>query len=75
METLTELGLDHLSPTARLNLLEVLWDSLADYTAHLPPTSAQLAELRRRIEESNAHPEAVTPWEQIRDRALARGQR
>jgi hypothetical protein len=38
--------------------------------APIPPT--QLAELERRLADSIARPDAVTPWEVIKARALAR---
>jgi putative addiction module component (TIGR02574 family) len=70
--TLQELGVDRLSPEDRLALAEAIWDSVARdaETAALPP--AQRAELERRLADSIAHPDAVTPWEVIKARALAR---
>ena len=34
-------------------------------------TEAQLAELKRRLADSIARPDAVTPWEVVKARALA----
>jgi putative addiction module component (TIGR02574 family) len=39
----------------------------------MPPlTLKQMDELDRRLADSLAHPEAVTPWEVVKARALAR---
>lgn len=35
-------------------------------------TDAQRAELRQRIEEDDANPDDVTPWEQVKASTLAR---
>jgi putative addiction module component (TIGR02574 family) len=70
--TLQQLGVDRLSPEDRLALAEAIWESVAREaeTAPLPP--AQRAELERRLADSIAHPDAVTPWEAIKARAVAR---
>jgi len=36
-------------------------------------TDAQRAELQKRIEEDDANPDDVTPWEQVKASTLARG--
>jgi putative addiction module component (TIGR02574 family) len=69
---LHELGLDRLDPEARLAVAEALWDSVADDAAAAPLSAAQRAELERRLADSIARPDAVTSWEAIRARALAR---
>ena len=38
-------------------------------------TDAQRRELERRLADSLARPDAVTPWEEIKARALARARR
>jgi putative addiction module component (TIGR02574 family) len=38
----------------------------------VPLTEAQREEPERRLADSIAHPEAVTPWEVVKGRALAR---
>ncbi|MFO0808844.1 MAG: addiction module protein [Gemmataceae bacterium] len=70
--TIQDLGLDRLSAEDRLVIAEAIWDSVAREAeaASLPP--AQRAELERRLADSIARPEAVTPWETIKARALAR---
>lgn len=70
--TLEELGLDRLTPAQRVAVAEALWDSVADDAESAPLSAAQLAELQRRLADSVARPEAVTPWEVVKARALAR---
>jgi putative addiction module component (TIGR02574 family) len=71
--TLQALGLDQLSIEDRLVVADAIWDSVLREVEAQPLTSAQRAELTRRLADSIARPEAVTPWEQIKARALARG--
>ena len=70
--TLEELGLDRLTPAQRVAVAEALWDSVAEDAELAPLSAAQLAELQRRLADSVARPEAVTPWEVVKARALAR---
>jgi len=69
--TLQELGLDKLSVADRISLAEALWDSIGN-EAETPLTASQPEELERRRLDSIARPDAVTPWEEIKARALAR---
>jgi len=70
--TLQELGLDRLSPEDRLAVAEAIWESVAREAAAAPMPADQIAELERRLADSIARPDAVTPWELIKERALAR---
>jgi putative addiction module component (TIGR02574 family) len=52
----------------RLELVEILWDSIAA-DAHLLPLSDQQAEeLDRRLADHGASPAAATSWDEVRDR-------
>jgi putative addiction module component (TIGR02574 family) len=73
--TLQELGLDQLSIEDRLALTQALWDSIAPQVEQAPISPAQRQELERRLADSIARPDAVTPWEEIKARALARARR
>jgi putative addiction module component (TIGR02574 family) len=73
--TLQELGLDQLSPEDRLSVAEALWESVARELETAPLPETQRAELERRLSDSIARPEAVTPWEVIKARALARARK
>jgi len=73
--TLEALGLDQLCLEDRLAIAEALWDSVAQEAEASPLSETQRAELERRLADCVARPEAVTPWEQIKARALARARR
>jgi len=73
--TLHELGLDRLSVEDRIALAQALWDSIAQEVDQAPLTQAQRQELERRLADSIARPDAVTPWEEVKARALARARR
>lgn len=70
--TIQELGIDRLSLEDRVSVAEAIWDNVTSEleTTTVPP--AQLAELERRLADSIARPDAVTPWEVVKARALAR---
>jgi putative addiction module component (TIGR02574 family) len=70
--TMHELGIDRLSAEDRLALAEAIWDSVAREVEQAPLTEAQRHELERRLADSIARPDAVTPWEVVKARALAR---
>jgi putative addiction module component (TIGR02574 family) len=70
--TLQELGIDRLSAEDRLALAEALWESVARESDTQPLSEDQRRELERRLADSIAHPDAVTPWEVVKARALAR---
>ncbi len=63
---LKSLDIDRLSVEERLALAEDIWDSIAVEGSALPPTEAQRNELDRRIDEHEANPENVVPWEDIK---------
>jgi putative addiction module component (TIGR02574 family) len=70
--SLKSLGIDRLSVEDRLTLVEELWDSIAESTGDLPLPEAQQAELERRLEEHEAHPDEVVPWEEVKRSIEAR---
>jgi len=73
--TLQELGIDRLSPEDRLALAEAIWESVASEAEQTPLSEGQKKELERRLADSIASPDAVTSWEEIKARALARARR
>ncbi len=73
--TIQDFGLDRLSAEDRLTVAEALWDSVVREIEAAPLPEAQRAELERRLADSLARPEAVTPWELIKAQALARAPR
>jgi putative addiction module component (TIGR02574 family) len=70
--TIQELGLDRLSVEDRLAVADAIWDSVAREAEAAPLPEAQRGELERRLADSIARPDAVTPWEVVKARALAR---
>jgi putative addiction module component (TIGR02574 family) len=70
--TLEELGIDRLCAEDRLALAEAIWLHVAEEMERSPLTEAQRQELERRLADSIARPDAVTPWEVVKARALAR---
>ena len=48
------------------------WDRATQETEQAPLTEGQRKELERRLADSIARPDAVTPWEEIKARTLAR---
>jgi putative addiction module component (TIGR02574 family) len=67
-----DLGIDRLSLEDRLLLAHEILDSIAEEAERAPLTAAQRSELERRLADSLARPDAVTPWEEVKARALAR---
>jgi putative addiction module component (TIGR02574 family) len=73
--TLQELGIDRLNAEDRLALAEAIWDSVALEMEKAPLTETQRRELERRLADSQARPDAVTPWEEVKARALAKARK
>jgi putative addiction module component (TIGR02574 family) len=69
--SITSLGIDRLPVEERLILVEEIWNSIAADSAAVPLTDVQRAELQERIEEDDANPDDVTPWEQVKASTLA----
>jgi putative addiction module component (TIGR02574 family) len=56
----------------RLQLVEDLWDSIAEEEAQLPVPEWKREELRERKERFSQHPGSGRTWEQVKQRARAR---
>jgi putative addiction module component (TIGR02574 family) len=61
-----------LSAAERLELIEELWDSIADDDVALELTPEQREDLRRRVAEADADPTGGSPWEEVRERIRQR---
>ena len=70
--SIKSLGIDRLPIEERLALVEEIWNSIATDSAAVPLTEAQRAELQKRIEEDDAHPDDLTSWEQVKASTLSR---
>jgi putative addiction module component (TIGR02574 family) len=56
----------------RLQLVEDLWDSLAQEDANLPVPAAQTEELRRRKQRFAEHPASGRTWEEVKQHARSK---
>jgi putative addiction module component (TIGR02574 family) len=63
-------NLQQLSPSEKLLLVSELWNDLEANPANVPVTDDVLAELDRRIERFEKHPEEFTTWEAVKQRLL-----
>src|SRR3954466_5428024 len=61
--TLESLGIDQLNAEDRLALAEAIWESVAREMEQDSLPEGQRKELERRLADSIARPDAVTPWE------------
>jgi putative addiction module component (TIGR02574 family) len=59
-----------LSVSERLQLVEDIWDSIAEDQDAFPLTAEQRDELSRRIDEADANPGLGRPWPEIKARLL-----
>ena len=57
-----------LSAAERLELVEELWDSIADEDKALELTPEQREDLDRRLAEADADPTGGSSWEEVRER-------
>jgi len=57
-----------LSAAERLELVEELWDSIADEDDALALSDEQRVDLERRLAEGDADPTGGTPWADVRER-------
>lgn len=74
-QALHALGIDSMSVEDRIDLVKDIWDSVAIEAGLLPPSTAEKAELDRRLAEDDAHPDDVIAWETIKTEAQSRWQR
>ncbi len=65
--TLESLGIDQLSVSERLSLIEQIWDSLPISPAASDLPASHLAELARRRSELDALPGEGKPWREVLD--------
>ena len=61
-----------LSAAERLELVEELWDSIADEDEALALTDEQREDLERRLAEADGDPTGGSPWEEVRERIRQR---
>ncbi len=61
-----------MSPAERLQLVEEIWDSLADLPESIPVSPAQRAELDQRLEKYRQDPQGGIPWDEVKRQILNR---
>lgn len=61
--TKAAIDIDQMSPQERLDLIERLWDSLAD--DDVPLTDSQRMELEARLDSLDREGPVGVPWEQV----------
>jgi putative addiction module component (TIGR02574 family) len=66
--TMKSLGIDQLSVTERILLVEEIWDSIVATPEQVPLTETQRAELDERLAKYEADPEAGATWEEVKVR-------
>ena len=59
-----------LSPAERIELVEAIWDSLAEVPEAIELTEAQRAELIARFEDFRRNPSDGAPWDEVKQRIL-----
>ena len=74
-QALHALGIDSMSVEDRIALVKDIWDSVAIEAGLLSPSTAEKAELDRRLAEDDASPDDTVAWETIKAEAQARWQR
>jgi putative addiction module component (TIGR02574 family) len=63
----------NLSVPERLDLVEDIWDSIAQDAESLELTAEERAELDRRLAEHARDPRSAIPWETVKDELFRRG--
>lgn len=70
--TMKTLGIDRLSVSERLQLLEEIWESIAATPDAVAVTPEMRDELDRRIADHEANPQAGSTWEEVKARLQRR---
>ena len=65
-DTLQKLGIDQMTVNERILLVQAILDSVIADQAASDLTVAQRTELERRLADSLAHPDAGTPWDDVK---------
>jgi len=68
MTTLTKADVLNLSVTERIQLVEDIWDSIAEVPEQVTLTDAQKAELDHRLEAYHRNPNEGSPWSVVKER-------
>ena len=72
MSTLAIADILRLSVSERIQLVEDIWDSVAEVPESVPLTEVEKAELDRRLDAYHQNPKEGSPWGMVRDRIRSR---
>lgn len=68
MSTLVKADVLSLSVPERIQLVEDIWDTIAEIPEEIGLTDEQKAELDRRLDAYNQNPDEGSPWRMVRER-------
>lgn len=68
MSTLTQANVLNLSIPERIQLVEDIWDTIAEVPEEVGLTDEQKTELDRRLDAYHRNPDEGSPWGMVRDR-------
>lgn len=72
MSTLTKANILSLSVPERIQLVEDIWDTVAEVPEAVGLTDQQKDEIDRRLDAYQLNPEEGTPWAMVRERIRSR---
>lgn len=72
MKTLGKEDILRMSIPERIQLVEDIWDSIAESADELPLSDAQKTELDFRLDAYHANPDGGSSWEEVRKRIQGR---
>ncbi len=67
-QSLSDIDIQHLNPSQKLDLITQLWDSLPNSTESIPIPEWHQQELDERLAAADATPDAAIPWDEVRKR-------
>jgi len=72
MSNLARADIMNLSVAERIQLVEDIWDSIAEAPESVPLTDDEKAELDRRLDAYHQNPGEGSPWAMVRERIRSR---
>ena len=72
MSTFAKADVLSLSVTERIQLVEDIWDTIAEVPEKVGLSDEQKAELDRRLDAYHQNPDEGSPWGMVRDRIRSR---
>jgi putative addiction module component (TIGR02574 family) len=72
MSQLARQNILNLSVSERIQLVEDIWDSIAEIPESISLTEEQKRELDRRLDAYHKNPEKISPWHEVQQRIQKR---